>query len=228
VAQLLFVLVVVATPREAFWAFGAYALMLATIIATARIPFTFVLKRLLFEVPFVLFAVLLPFIARGERVDVLGLSLSVDGLWGAWNILAKATLGLGASLIVAATTTMPEFLHGFEHLRLPRGLTSTASFMVRYTDVVADEMHRMKIARVSRGHDPRWLWQARAIASSIGALFIRSYERGERVYLAMISRGYAGVIPTMGEIRTTPAMWLEALAVPVVAAGIAAIAWATT
>ena len=53
----------------------------------------------------------------------------------------------------------------------------------------------MGVARQSRGYDPRWLWQARAVASSAGTLFVRSFERGERVHLAMVSRGYAGAMP---------------------------------
>ena len=74
--------------------------------------------------------------------------------------------------------------------------------MVRYGDVITGEMRRMKIARESRGYDPRWIWQAKAVARSAGALFVRSYERGERVYLAMASRGYAG---THARARRAPA-----------------------
>jgi cobalt/nickel transport system permease protein len=227
-AQLLFVLAVVLTPREAFWAFALYAAMLIGLIRLAELPVWFVAKRLVIEVPFVLFAVLLPFIGRGERVDVLGASLSVEGLWGAWNILAKATLGLGASILVAATTTMPEFLRGFERLHLPRAFTSIASFMIRYFDVIADEMKRMKIGRQARGYDPRWIWQARAVASSAGSLFIRSFERGERVYQAMLSRGYTGSLPRVDEDPATAATWRAALSVPAAAGIVAAVAWVMT
>lgn len=62
-----FVVVVVSTPREAMWAFGLYALLLATVACAARVPAAFLLKRLLIEVPFVAFAVLMPFVAQGER-----------------------------------------------------------------------------------------------------------------------------------------------------------------
>jgi cobalt/nickel transport system permease protein len=227
-AQLLLVLIVVATPREAFWAFGVYAVMVMGLVAVAQIPPGFVLKRMVFEVPFVLFAVLMPFLGGGERVDVLGLSLSVEGLWGAWNILAKATLGVAISIVVAATTTMPEFVRGFERLHMPRVLVSTSSFMVRYFDVIADEMRRMKIARESRGYDPRWIWQAKAVAVSAGALFIRAYERGERVYLSMLSRGYEGTMPSVGQATATAAMWASAMLLPVAAAVIMTLAWVTT
>lgn len=171
---------------------------------------------------------MLPFIGGGERIRVLGLSLSAEGLWGAWNIVAKATLGLAVSIIVAATTTMPEFLRGFERLHMPRAFTSTLSFMIRYTDVIADEMRRMKVARESRGYDPRWLWQAKAVGSATGALFIRSYERGERVYLSMLSRGYAGSMPRVDETPATAATWTAALALPAFAAAVATVAWVTS
>ncbi len=227
-AQFLFVIAVVATPREAFWAFGVYATVVVGLVIAAGLPVGFVAKRLLFEIPFILFAVLLPFIGGGERIRVLGLSLSAEGSWGAWNIVAKATLGLAMSIIVAATTTMPEFLRGFERLHMPRAFTSTLSFMIRYTDVIADEMRRMKVARESRGYDPRWLWQAKAIGSAAGALFIRSYERGERVYLSMLSRGYAGSMPRVDETPATAGTWAAALTLPAFAAAVATVAWVTS
>jgi len=226
-AQLLFVFVVVATPREAVWAFGLYGAIVAALAVAADLPFGFVVRRLAIEIPFVAFALLLPFLSSGERTDVLGISVSREGLWGAWNILAKGTLGVAASVIVASTTTMPELLRGFERLRMPAIFTSIASFMIRYLDVIADEMRRMRVARLSRGHDPRWIWQARAVAASAGALFIRSYERGERVYLAMQARGYEGRMPSVGGVAATRAAWLAALTVPVVALVVCLVAWGT-
>ena len=226
--QLLFVFAVVATPREVFWAFALYAAMLLVVLRLAEVPFGFVARRLVFEVPFIAFAILLPFIGRGEQVEVLGLSLSVEGLWGAWNIIAKATLGLATSILIAATTTMPEFLRGFEHLHLPRVFTSTLSFMIRYLDVIADDMRRMRVARMSRGYEPRWIWQARAVAASAGTLFIRSYERGERVHLAMLSRGYAGALPSWDERPATATSWAIALSAPLAAVVICTIAWAVS
>ncbi len=224
-AQLLFVFVVVATPREAVWAFAAYAAILAAVILLSELPFAFVLKRLAIEIPFVAFALLLPFISRGERIDVLGLSVSREGLWGAWNILVKGTLGVAASIVVASTTTIAEMLKGFERLHMPKAFTSIATFMVRYLDVIADEMKRMKVARASRGYSPRWIWQAKAIGASIGALFVRSYERGERVYLAMLSRGFTGEMPSFGMVAATRGMWVGALAVPAVALAVCVFAW---
>jgi cobalt/nickel transport system permease protein len=224
-ASLLFVLAVVATPREALWAYGLYALLLVGIARVGRVPLAFLARRLVIEVPFLLFAVLLPVVGQGERIEVLGLPLAREGLWAAWNILAKGTLGVAASVIVAATTPVPELLRGLERLRLPRAFTTIAGFMVRYADVIADELRRMRVARLSRGYDPRWIWQARAVAATAGALFIRSYERGERVYLAMVSRGYAGSMPVLEDLAASRRQWLTALAVPAAAALVAATAW---
>jgi cobalt/nickel transport system permease protein len=224
-ATLLFVLVVVSTPRESFWAFGAEAGLLVAVALVSRVPVTTLLRRLTFELPFVAFAVLLPIVGRGERVDVVGVSLSVSGLWAAWNILVKGTLGVAASSLLTATTPVPTILHGLERLRLPKVFVAICAFMVRYADVISGELHRMRIARESRGHDPRWIWQARAVASSAGALFIRSYERGERVYLAMVSRGYDGAMPVLHHHRASRAEWATALSLPAAAAAVSITAW---
>ena len=191
----------------------------------ARVPPLTLLRRLAIETPFLIFVVALPFVARGERLDIAGLSLSVEGLWGAWNILAKATLGAAAMMLLASTTPITSILHGLQKLRVPSVIVAIAGFMIRYADVIASEMRRMKVGRQSRGYEPRVLWQARALASSAGTLFIRSYERGERVPLAMLSRGYSGTMPELAEVDASPTDWLTAFLVPAVAAVICVLAW---
>ncbi|KOX29126.1 cobalt ABC transporter permease [Streptomyces sp. NRRL F-6491] len=217
VAVLGFVLVVVSTPREAVWAFALHAALLAAVAAKARIPAGFLLRRLLVEVPFVAFALLMPFVVPGERTEVLGISLSVPGLWGAWNVLAKGTLGVAASVLLAATTELRSLLLGLQRLRLPPLLVQIASFMIRYGDVITDEMRRMSVARRSRGFEARGVRHWGVLAKSAGALFIRSYERGERVHLAMVSRGYTGTIPVLDEVAATRAQWAYAAALPLTA-----------
>ena len=164
-------------------------------------------RRLVLELPFLAFAFFLPFIGRGERVDVFGLSLSVDGLWGAWNILVKGTLGVAASSVLVATTDTRDILRGLERLHLPKVFVAIASFMLRYLEVIAGEMRAMRVARLSRGDDPRWIGQARGVAASAGTLFVRSYERGERVYLAMAACGYDGTMPATTSNTNGTAAW---------------------
>lgn len=216
-AMLVFVVAVVATPREAVWAFGLHAFLLLAVVVFAELPLGFVLRRMTIEVPFVAFAVFLPFLGGGPQTEVLGVALSLEGLWGAWNILAKATLGVAASVTLIATTEIPDLLHGLDRLRVPRLFTAIAGFMVRYIDVIAGELQRTRTAMTARGHDSRWLWQATPLATAAGALFVRSYERGERVHQAMVARGYDGRMPMLDERRATLAEWLSAMAIPLTA-----------
>jgi cobalt/nickel transport system permease protein len=195
-ALLGFMIVVVATPKQWFPMFGVYLLVLVGVIALSRVPATYLIKRMVVEVPFVVFAVLMPFVSHGPRTEVLGLSVSEPGLLAAWGLLAKGTLGVLASLTLAATTEPQDLLRGLERLRVPSLLVQIMGFMVRYLEVVTDELRRMRIARESRGFSSRDPRQWPVLARTMGALFIRSFERGERVHLAMLSRGYTGRMPS--------------------------------
>ncbi len=230
VALVVFVLAVVATPRDVFWPFAVYALILVGVWLPARIPLTWILPRMLIEVPFLVLAVLLPFAEGGERIEAAGISLSVPGLYAAWGIAVKGTLGVAASLTVAATTPARELPLALSRLGVPALLTSVLVLMIRYIDVLAAEASRMRMARLARGDSPRTLHQAGAIAKGIGALFLRSYERGERVYLAMLSRGYDGTVPpvllgTGGAVRPSLRVWTIALAPAAAAVLVAATTW---
>jgi len=229
VALLAFVLAVVATPREMFWPFAIYAGIVLVVWQVARIPLRWILPRMLIEAPFLVLAVLLPFAEGGERVAVAGLHLSVSGLWAAWGIVIKGTLGVAASLTVAATTSARQLPLALSRLGVPGLVTSMLVLMIRYIDVLSAEVSRMRMARISRGDSPRGLHQAGAIAKGVGALFLRSYERGERVYLAMLSRGFDGRVPELADVgagpRASAAQWVTTLAPAGVAVFAAASAW---
>jgi cobalt/nickel transport system permease protein len=228
-ATLAFTVAVVSTPREAFWAFGGYAVLIALVATIARVPAGWLARRTTIEAPFVALAVALPFLAGGETIAWAGLTLSVDGLLGGWNIVAKATLGLLASLLLVATTQVRDLVLGLDRLRCPAALTQIAAFMLRYLDVLVAEAGRMRIARLSRGDDPRVLWQARGFAAGLGALFLRAYERGERVWLAMRSRGFTGRMPAAWHEggAATARQWLAGAAVPAAAVVVAVVAAVT-
>jgi cobalt/nickel transport system permease protein len=148
-------------------------------------------------------------------------------MWATWNILAKAILGASASIIVAATTPIPDVLRGLSRLRFPSVVVAIIGFMFRYLDVLTDQLRRMRMAMTARGHDPRWLWQARPLASSVGVLFVRSYERGERIHGAMLARGYTGAMPTLDERVATRRDWVTAAAPATVALVTMAVAVGT-
>lgn len=216
------------TPREAVWAFGLYAFLVGAIAVVSRVPLRFLLLRLLAVAPFVLFALFIPFVATGETIAILGFEVSVEGLWGAWNILAKAVLGASVSIVLTATTEIPDIIGGLGVLRVPALFTSIGIFMIRYLELVADELKRMRVAMTARGYDPRWLSQARPIASAAGALFIRSYERGERVHAAMLARGFTGEMPMLARSPVASSQWVGAVALVLLFASIATSAMVMT
>ena len=214
IAVLLFVLVVVSTPIT-YW--PAFVIFLALVIAAAtagKISIFTLSKRALIEVPFIFFAVLMPFFGTGERFELGPFNLYREGLLAGLSIVAKGTLGVLSAVILSTTTTAREILRGLERLRLPTIMVQIASFMLRYVNVISDEMERMKIARQSRGFDATGVKHWKVIATSAAALFIRSFERGERVHLAMLSRGFDGELPHT-EVKSVGARaWLTALTIP--------------
>ena len=219
VAVFAFAVMVATTPRDDVVAFAGLALALAVATRAARVRARFLLVRLAVVTPFLLAALLLPFVASGPRIGVLGMSLAVEGLWGGFGMASRALLGAGASLLLVATTEVPDLLRGLERLRVPPLLTQIASFMIRYLEVVAGEVSRQRRAMTARGFDPRWLWQLGPIASGLGVLFIRSYERGERIHDAMRARGFVGTLPEIGHRHAPVASdWAFALALPGAAA----------
>lgn len=225
VALVLFITAVVVTPRTQVWAFASYAVLLLAAMLASRVPLAYLGKRMLIEIPFVVFALLMPLIATGPRVGVGPLRLSEAGLWGAWALLAKGTLGVGASVLLGSSTEPREFVRALDKLRLPQQLVQIASFMLRYLEVVLSELERMRVARESRGFRARSIRQWPVLAATMGALFIRSYERGERVHLAMLSRGYSGRMPFAATLVASPGQWVRALALPAVAVLLAVAAW---
>ncbi|SEL84843.1 cobalt/nickel transport system permease protein [Blastococcus sp. DSM 46786] len=225
VSVLAFALVVVATPVHAPWAPVAYAGYLLAVLTAATVAGVGpgrLLRGLVVEIPFAAFAVLLPFVAGGPQVEVLGLSLSRSGLAAGGGLLAKATLSVLAATVLAATTEPRALLRGLERLRLPQVLVQILMFMIRYADVVGGELHRMRVARESRGFTGGGLRGLRVLGATAGALFVRSYERGERVHLAMLSRGYTGSVPTGPPAPVAPRSWAVALSLPLAAAAVLA------
>jgi cobalt/nickel transport system permease protein len=223
VGALTFVMAVALTPRPAVGAFALDAAVLAGVVAVARLPLRTVLGRLAVVLPFLSFAALVPLVAGGPQVDVAGVGLSRDGLWAAFGIVAKALLGAGASIVLAATTPLPALITGLGRLRVPAVVVAIVTFMFRYLDLLAEQLARMRRAMTARCHDPRWLWQAAPVAAAAGTLFVRSYERGERVHQAMLARGYTGTMPELGAAEHRPAPTAAGL-VPGALAGVAALA----
>ncbi len=182
------ILVAVTLPAGAWSAFGALVAILLGLVAAARLSPRHVMRRMTIELPFLLAAAVLPFTAE-------------DGVVLGATVALKVTISVLAMVILSSTTPFPRLLRGFELLLAPRLITVIVAFMWRYLHVLAEEVARMKRARESRGYAASWLWQAVSTGPLIATLFVRSLERGERVYLAMTSRGYAGSMPDTATSR---------------------------
>lgn len=213
-AALFFIFVSISTPISTWGAFIGYLIVLIAVAKIAKIPLLTLGKRALIEIPFIFFAILMPFFGKGEVINVGPFELYKDGIEAALSIVAKGTIGVLTAVILSTSTTAREILRGLERLKLPRMMVQIATFMLRYVNVISDEMERMKIARESRGFEATGIKHWKILATVAASLFIRSYERGERIHLAMLSRGYAGELPHE-ESRHVPAtQWLTALTAP--------------
>jgi cobalt/nickel transport system permease protein len=216
-AVLAFISVSVSTPITRWPAFIAFFLLLVATAYASKIPLPLLFKRALIEIPFIFFAILMPFFGTGERFEVGPLNLYRESLLAAAGIVAKGTLGVLSAVVLSSSTTARELLRGLEKLHLPKLMVQIAAFMLRYVNVISDEMERMKVARESRGFIATGLKDWKVIAIAASALFIRSYERGERVHLAMLSRGYTGVLPHDMSEGASLKIWLQGLALPLFA-----------
>jgi len=196
-----FILIAVSSPPTSFLLFSLLALALIGIALSAKLPLGHLAKKVLVILPFLfVVAISIPFMKKdgiggGYNLGFGGLSVSQSGLWILWNVVIKSSLGVFSIILLSSTTAFPQLIKGMERLGSPKIFTILASFMYRYSFILIDEMQRMKRARDSRCFGGRWFWQSRVIGHMVGTLFLRSFHRGERVYLAMLSRGYHGTMP---------------------------------
>jgi cobalt/nickel transport system permease protein len=194
--------VAVTTPLGAWPVYLACAAALVAVAVFGGVGPRTIWRRGRFLLPLVLFvALFLPFVRGGQQVELGPLSLSKVGLAAFAAVSIKAVLGTISAILLGATTTFPSTLRALEAMRVPRLFVLIAGFVYRYLFVVVDEVQRMRGALAARGYRPRTALQAAAVGRVATALFLRTHARGERVYLAMLSRGYAGSVPALDSLR---------------------------
>jgi len=195
-----FLAAVSTTSPDSQIAFAGYALLLAAVIAAARLPFPGLLRRAALGLPFAAgFALLLWF--SGERARALAL-------------LEKCYLSAAGALLLVATTPMPELLRALEILHLPRTVVLVIHFLYRYLFVISGQARRMRWAASSRGR-----LQFRSAAGALAVLFARSSARASGIYQAMLARGFSGQFPALA-----PPRWRAADAAFLIAAALASAA----
>jgi cobalt/nickel transport system permease protein len=198
--------VAVSTPLRAWPVFVVCALAQLVVAMLAKVPARTIASRARVVLPLLLFvALFIPFAEHGAA------TFATTG--------AKALIGTLSAVLLGATTSFPDVLHALERLRMPKLLVLIAAFMYRYLFTIIDEVQRMRAALAARGYAPRSALQAQAIGRVATALFLRTYERAERVHLAMLARGWRQTMPRLDTLAftRTDTLFLAALATPLLA-----------
>lgn len=207
---------ILAVPAASWPLFVLVATLLTFLLVAARVTLRWVATRLVVLVPFGVLALVLPFVALGERRDMGPVEVSVPGMVAGALFATRCALALGVALVLVATTSAADLTEGLARLRVPAALVLVLTTMVRYLGVVGGDLHRMTVARASRGDGRGRAGQWMAAAAGVGRLFVRSYERAERVHLAMLARGWDGT-PMRGVGVGAPLwQWVACLAPGVV------------
>lgn len=204
VVTLLFIVSTAVLPDGAWFAFALSFILVALCSFLSRLGVTFALRRSFVVLPFALAAITAIIAVPGRplfELHVGGATLSGTdaGLVRFLSILARSWLSVQMAIVLTATTNVPDLLHALRHLRVPEVLVAIVGFMLRYLSVLADEAARLLRAREARSALPAngrgggsLVWRARVAGYMAGQLFLRSYERSDRVYSAMLARGFTG------------------------------------
>jgi cobalt/nickel transport system permease protein len=180
-----------------------YALALGLFLVLTKVPILHSLSKGIKLLPFVLIlTVFFPFFKEGSplwSMELAGIPIACtqEGVALFWNIVCKSTLAIFFVVFLNLTTPFHTLLKGMQSFGAPRIMTDTLAIAYRYLFVIEDERERMLMARRSRMIHPSRALEWRSLSQLIGMLFVRSYNRGERLYQAMCARGFTGTIVTL-------------------------------
>lgn len=196
-------------PDGAWVAFACSWMFLLLASQLSRLGLMFTLKRSFVAFPFALIAITVLFSIPGNPVSSFhflnwDVTITDAGLLRFVSIVIRSWLSVQMAILLVAATRFPDIVHALEHLRVPSILTTIIAFLYRYLFVLVDEVFRLLRAREARSAAAAGVrsggsvpWRARVAGNMAGQLFLRSYERSDRVYNAMLSRGYTGHLQTM-------------------------------
>ena len=181
--------------------------LIANVFSQLGIGFTF--RRSFIALPFALAAITVLFSIPGKPVTsfhflMWDVTVTDAGLLRFVSIVIRSWLSVQMAILLVAVTEFPKIIHALTHLRVPAILTTIISFLYRYLFVLTDEVMRLIRARQARSAASPGQraggsvgWRARIAGHMAGQLFLRSYERSDRIYNAMLARGYKGELMTI-------------------------------
>jgi len=182
-------------------------LLSANMLSGLGLGYTF--KRSFIALPFALVAITVLFSIPGKPIAAFhfamwNFTITDAGLLRFVSIMIRSWLSVQMAILLVTVTRFPDLIHAFEHLRVPAILTTIIAFLYRYLFVLTNEVLRLLRARESRSAAAPGkragggiMWRARVAGNMAGQLFLRSYERSDRIYSAMVARGYAGQMRTL-------------------------------
>jgi len=202
-------------PIGAFVALGIAWLALTLASTMARLGALRLSRGAFVAAPFLLVAVPLIFTRPGDPIGSIGpLTISGEGLVMFATIAAKSWLSVQCALLLTFTTPFHDLIDAMRDLRIPRILVAIIGFMYRYLAVLGEEASRMLRARSARSASAgagvaggSLAWRASVAGHMVGSLFLRSYERSERIYAAMQARGFEGTFRHLSSRRIEPGAW---------------------
>jgi cobalt/nickel transport system permease protein len=205
VAVILYSAAVISFDRYAVTALAPLAVGPVAMLAFARVPLRFALRRVLILSPFIaMLCVLSPLYDRSLHGVAFGpWAFTISGGWlTAADIAVKFTLGVLALTALTASTPFASLLEAMRRMGVPRMLVMQLGFLYRYIFVLIDEAMRLKNARDFRGAALAPVSRRlAAVGGVIGTLFLGTLERSERIQLAMSARGYTGEPRSLSRLR---------------------------
>ncbi|MBI5232479.1 MAG: cobalt ECF transporter T component CbiQ [Coriobacteriales bacterium] len=209
VAAALVIMGVVLGPPARGLEFLLFVALVSTLSILARIPLGWMFVRSAIVLPIAGGIALFAPLAHATSFTASGIATAYASGWPTmWTIVSKAWMSAFVVLLVSASTPPPVLFHGLKALRMPSIFLTMLTFLYRYVDVLRDQLRSMRRAVASRGWNVRGTGLIRLYGNLAGNLFIRAYERGERVYASMLSRGYDGTLPSAEELTASPADYL--------------------
>ncbi len=222
VLTILFILACTLLPAGAWPVYILFFALILSIEVLSELGVNYVLKRSTLALPFVLAALPLILTISGKTLFSFSIgpwliSPTYPGLERFASIAIKSWLSVQAAILLAATTPFPELLVSMRSVGAPSLLVSIFGLMWRYLFVLVDETLRLLRARSARsGQSDRTgakpggslAWRARVTGGMAGSLFLRAFERSDRIYMAMLSRGYDGESRSLPLPAVQPTQWV--------------------
>lgn len=188
---LVYIITVVSFSRYEISGLIPFAIFPLVMVAVSGLPPEIVTRKLLLVLPFAALVGLFNPLFDREPVLALG-SLTVSGGWVSFlSIILRAALTVGAALVLVAVTGFIGVCLALQRFGVPRAFVVQLLFLYRYIFVLGDEGIRMSRARELRSFAGRGMG-LKAHGSLLGSLLLRTWDRAERIHMAMLSRGFRG------------------------------------